>query len=112
MALSIQKLIKSKMAEQNLSLDILEERTSISKDMLIRIEQGTFFPFAIQLKALMDVLGFCWVDIIEDQEGENVFVALMESAQTDSERIGFSQMISKIVCLRKHDRLRCRANDK
>jgi transcriptional regulator with XRE-family HTH domain len=100
--------------EQNLTLEILEEKTGISKDLIIRFENATFFPSAIQLKTLMEVLGFSWKDIVVEEKEESVFVAfaLTGCAQTDSERLGFGQVISMIVCLRKHDRLRRRAMSK
>lgn len=54
----------------------------------------------------MRALQFQVADIAEEEEENKVFVALMGSARTEAERAGFDQMISMMLCLRKHDRLR------
>lgn len=58
----------------------------------------------------MEVLNFSLIDI-EEQEEKKVFVAMMGSAETEEERAAFDQMISMMLCLRKHDRLRKRKEE-
>lgn len=114
MGISLAKLaqvVKWQRKELNLTQEILAEKTDINKDLISRLERGSFFPSITQLNGLMEVLGFYLADITEDQEEKKVFMAMMGSARTDAEREGFNQMISMMLCLRKHDRLRKRKDE-
>lgn len=99
-------VVNQKRKELNLTQGDLGDKTGINKDLISRLERGAFFPSITQLNELMDVLNFQVSDITENEEENKVFVAMMGSARTDAERAGFNQMISMMLCLRKHDRLR------
>jgi len=114
MGISLVKLaevINKKRKERRLTQELLGEQASINKDLISRLERGAFFPSIVQLNELMRVLDFQLADITEGEEENKVFVAMMGSAKTDAERAGFDQMISMMLCLRKHDRLKKRQDE-
>lgn len=115
MSISLNKLSElvhqKRKYEHKITLDQLALQTKINKDMLSRLENKRFFPSIEQLNALMEVLHFNLQDIEEDKDEKKVFVAMMGSAKTAHERENFNKMISMMLCLRKHDRLRKRQRE-
>lgn len=113
MSISLVKLsqiVNQKRKEKNLTQEALGVQTNINKDMISRLERGTFLPSLTQLNDLMQVLGFSLSDL-EEEEEKKVFLAMMGSARSEAERAGFDKMISMMLCLRKHDRLRKRNDE-
>lgn len=86
--------------------DQLGEKTSINRLMIGRIESGKYLPSLPQLNVLLKELGIDFVDILDDNEPEDVFLAMLGETKTAEEKAGFEKMISMMLCLRKHDRLR------
>lgn len=114
MGISLRKLaliVNQKRKERGFTQEALGEQTGINKDLVSRLERGVFFPSIVQLNELMRVLHFQTTDITEEEEESKVFVAMMGSARTEAERAGFDQMISMMLCLRKHDRLKKRNDE-
>lgn len=114
MGISLVKLaevVNQKRKERRLTQEMLGEQAGINKDLISRLERRAFFPSIVQLNELMRILDFQLADITEEEEENKVFVAMMGSAKTDAERDGFDQMISMMLCLRKHDRLKKRQDE-
>ncbi|AZS13231.1 helix-turn-helix domain-containing protein [Paenibacillus lutimineralis] len=96
---------------RKITLEELSGETNINKDTLSRIENGRFYPSIEQLNILMEALRFSLKDIEENPDEKKVFLAMMGSATTENERVNFDKMISMMLCLRKHDRLRKRQRE-
>lgn len=83
----------------------IEQLTGINRQVIGRIEAGKHIPSVPQLNKLLQVLDIDFYRILEDSE-QNVFVAMMGKARTESEKEGFEKMISMMLCLRKYERLK------
>lgn len=99
-------IVETKRKELNLSQDELGDLTQINRNMIGRIEKKKYLPSLPQLNALLSVLKINFVEIIEEHKSQDVFFAMLGETKTDDEKAGFEKMISMMLCLRKHDRLR------
>ncbi|MCM3763049.1 helix-turn-helix domain-containing protein [Alkalihalobacillus oceani] len=84
----------------------LGQKTDINRQIIGRIENKKHIPSIFQLNRLMDVLNFDLSEIAEEKEDRNVFVAMMGEAQTSNEKEWLEDMVSMMLCLRKHNRIR------
>jgi transcriptional regulator with XRE-family HTH domain len=98
------ELVRSKRIQYGYSQEVLEEKTSINRQMIGRIELGKHIPSIQQLNQLLSVLNITFDEItVEDKP--SVFVAMMGEAKTEQEKEGFERMVSMMLCLRKYHRL-------
>lgn len=99
-------IVKQGRKAQGKSQQELGELTGINYQMIGRLENGTFVPSIKQIESLMEVLNFDYDDIMEEESNKKVFMAMMGEAKTPEEKEGFERMVSMMLCLRKHERLR------
>lgn len=99
-------LVEQRRKSLGWSQEQLSEKTGINRQIIGRIEAKKQIPSIVQMNALIDKLGISFEEITEEQEQQDVFMAMMGAAKTDEEKAGFEKMISIMLCLRKHDRLR------
>lgn len=98
--------VKTKREEKNWTQDQLGEKTKINRQMIGRIEAGSYLPSLPQLNCLLNELQIDFDQILEKEEHEDVFVAFLGDAKTPEEQEGFERMVSMMLCLRKHLRLK------
>ncbi|EJS70446.1 hypothetical protein ICW_01915 [Bacillus wiedmannii] len=106
------KIVKEKREKRDLTQQDLSELTGINRQMIGRIETGAHLPSLPQLNALLDTLEISYEQLLVDKKEEDVFVAFLGNATTPAEKEGFQKMISMMLCLSKHLRLREAYNDK
>lgn len=104
-------LIEEKRTHKGYTQEELGEKTKINRLIIGRIENKKHIPSISQLNSLMEVLNFDLNDISEEKEERNVFVAMMGEAQTSNEKEWLEDMISMMLCLRKHTRIRNAMNN-
>lgn len=110
----MKKINKEKLANKiqekrkvfNITQDKLGEKTGINRQIVGRIEAGKVIPSIEQLEAILEILDIDFEEIIDTSEKEDVFMAMKGDAMTKGEREGLDKMISMMLCLKKHDRLR------
>ncbi|CAM3232544.1 helix-turn-helix transcriptional regulator [Filibacter tadaridae] len=105
------RLIIDKREELGLTQEELGEKTEINRQIIGRIENRKHIPSISQLNSIMSVLNFDLNDITEEQEEKSVFVAMMGNAETSNEKEWLEEMVSMMLCLRKHTRIRTSIND-
>lgn len=106
------QLVSEKRKILNMTQDNLGEVTNINRQIIGRIELGKAIPSMQQLNALLEVLDIDIEDIIISDDEKDVFMAMRGEAKTAEERKGLERMISMMLCLKKHDRLRRIYNDR
>lgn len=99
-------IVELKRKAMGISQEQLGDLTSINRNMIGRIELKRYLPSLPQLNALLEVLQINFDEIIEDCTNQDVFMAMLGETKTQQEKEGFEKMISMMLCLRKHDRLR------
>ena len=99
-------LVSQRRKQKKITQDELGELTGINRQVIGRIELGKTVPSLSQLQQLLDVLEIDFNSILEDEQVEDVFMAMKGEARTDEEKKGLETMISMMLCLRKHDKLR------
>jgi transcriptional regulator with XRE-family HTH domain len=104
-------LVNESRRKMGLSQEQLGEETNINRLLIGRIETQKFVPSISQLEKLLEVLHISFDDIIEDNQEENVFVAMRGQAVTDEERQGVDQIFSMMLCLKKQIVLRSRLSN-
>lgn len=107
--ISLEKLstiVEQQRRKFGLSQDELGKLTDINRQMISRIEMRKYVPSLPQLNSLLKVLEISFEEIIEDKTREDIFMAMLGETKTEQEQKGFKRMISMMLCLRKHDRLR------
>lgn len=105
------RLIVEKRESEGFTQEELGEKTNINRQIIGRIENRKHIPSINQLNSLMSVLNFDLIDISEEKEEKNVFVAMMGQAETSNEKEWLEDMVSMMLCLRKHNRIRNAMND-
>lgn len=100
------QLVSKKRKEKNMTQDQLGELTGINRQVIGRIELGKTIPSLSQLQCLLDILEIDFNDILEENQAEDVFMAMRGEAKTEQERKGLETMISMMLCLNKHEQLR------
>lgn len=108
----LSQMIQEKRREKNLTQDSLGELTGINRQIIGRIELGKTIPSVQQLETLLQVLDIEFESILESNDKKDVFMAMRGEAKTAEERMGLEKMISMMLCLKKHDRLRSIYNGK
>lgn len=107
--ISLDKLSRL-VTENRKNLDLTQEElgrmSEINRQMISRIEQGKYLPSLPQLNALMARLNLNFQDLLDEDSSEQVFLAMMGSAETDEEKVGFQRIVSMMLCLRKHETIR------
>jgi transcriptional regulator with XRE-family HTH domain len=106
------ELIQEKRKSKGISQDILGELTGINRQVIGRIELGKSVPSVQQLDLLLEVLDIDFNEILVANDKKDVFMAMRGEARTSEERMGLEKMISMMLCLKKHDRLRSIYNGK
>jgi transcriptional regulator with XRE-family HTH domain len=107
--ISLEKLgsiVESKRKELGLSQEELGDMTNIHRQTIGRIELKRHLPSLPQLNSLLKSLEINFEEIIEERTNQDVFLAMLGETKTEVEKAGFKKMISMMLCLRKHDRLR------
>ena len=99
-------LVSQRRKQKKITQDELGELTGINRQVIGRIELGKTVPSLSQLQQLLDVLEIDFNSILEDEQVEDVFMAMKGEARDDEEKKGLETMISMMLCLRKHDKLR------
>jgi transcriptional regulator with XRE-family HTH domain len=99
-------LVSQRRKQKKMTQDELGELTGINRQVIGRIELGKTVPSLSQLQQLLDVLEIDFNSILEDEQVEDVFMAMKGEARDDEEKKGLETMISMMLCLRKHDKLR------
>lgn len=99
-------VIIKKREQLNLTQEELGEKTNINRQMIGRIENKNHIPSIEQLNRLMSVLNFDLSDVTESEQEKNVFLAMMGKAETSNDKEWLDEMISMMLCLRKHSRIR------
>jgi len=99
-------LIIEKREYLGLTQEELGEKTGINRQIIGRIEKSKHIPSIIQLNSIMSVLDFDLNQISEEQDEKNVFVAMMGKAETSNDKEWLEDMVSMMLCLRKHTRIR------
>lgn len=99
-------LVVQKRKEKNMSQDNLGDLTGINRQIIGRIELGKTVPSLSQLQELLDILDIEFDSILECKEEEDVFMAMRGEARTEQEKKGLENMISMMLCLKKHEQLR------
>lgn len=100
------QLVRQKRKEREWTKIRLSELTQINRQLIAKIEDGAFVPSVPQLTTLCNVLNIDTNDLLVEASPKNVFAAMMGSAKTLEEQDGFEKMISMMLCIRKHERLR------
>ena len=103
-------LVKIKWKEKDLTQSKLEDLTGINRQIIGRIELGQFIPSINQLEVLLENLNIDFNDIIEDNSEQNVLLAMRGKSESPEETEALDNMISMMLCLKKHDILRSRLN--
>lgn len=102
----LSKLVTESRKSLSLTQEELGRMTEINRQMISRIEQGKYLPSLPQLNALVSNLNLNFQDLLDEDSSDQVFLAMMGSAETDEEQVGFERMVSMMLCLRKHETLR------
>lgn len=102
----LSSVVSQKRKEKIMTQDQLGESTGINRQVIGRIELGKIVPSLNQLQQLLDVLDIDFDSILEDEQTEDVFMAMRGEAITVEERKGLESMISMMLCLKKHEQLR------
>jgi len=103
---NLAELVSKRRKEKDMTQDQLGELTGINRQVIGRIELGKTIPSLNQLQDLLDVLEINFNSILEDNQTEDVFMAMRGEAKTEQERKGLETMISMMLCLKKHEQLR------
>lgn len=106
------QLIQEKRKNKEITQDKLGEITGINRQVIGRIELGKSVPSVQQLDSLLETLNIDFQDILKSDDKKDVFMAMRGEARTEEERMGLEKMISMMLCLKKHDRLRRIYNDR
>lgn len=106
------QMIQEKRKDKGFSQDKLGELTGINRQVIGRIELGKSVPSIQQLDVVLDILEIDFESIVKVNDEKDVFIAMRGEARTEEERIGLEKMISMMLCLKKHDRLRSIYNDR
>lgn len=102
----LSQLVTESRKRLGLTQEELGRMTEINRQMISRIEQGKYLPSLPQLNALVSQLNLDLQDLLEEDSSDQVFLAMMGSAETEEEKVGFQRMVSMMLCLRKHEMLR------
>lgn len=102
----LSELVIKKRNKLNLTQSELRQKTGINRQLIGRIESGKFIPSITQLETLLTQLNIDFDDIIENEAEENIFSAIRGKAKSEEEKEGLDNMISMMLCLRKHKNLR------
>ena len=100
------KLVQEKRKAMELTQEELGNITNINRLLIGRIEGQRFLPSIPQLEVLLEKLGIQFEEILEKEEKQNVFVAMRGEAKTTEEVAVVDKMISMMLCLKMHHRLR------
>lgn len=102
----LSQLIQEKRKNKGITQDKLGELTGINRQVIGRIELGKSVPSVQQLDLLLEILDIEFESILKDDDKKDVFMAMRGEARTEEEIKGLEKMISMMLCLKKHDRLR------
>ena len=92
--------------KKNLTQEQLGNLTGINRQIIGRIESGKHIPSIEQLNIILEFLHINFNEIIEEKKDEELFLAMMGEAKTSEEKDWFEKMISMLLCIQKHERLR------
>lgn len=99
-------VIGTKRKGLNLTQEDLGNKTGINRQIIGRIETKKHMPSLEQLNNLLDFLEIEFEEIVEEKSENEIFLAMMGEAKTIEEQEWFEKMISMMLCIRKHERLR------
>lgn len=102
----LSKLVYEKRVELNMTQEQLGDITGINRLLIGKLESQKFIPSIPQLECLLKELNIHFDDIVEEESLEDVFIALRGEATTQEENACIENMISMMLCLRKHEVLR------
>lgn len=102
----LSKIVEQKRNALGWTQDLLGEKTNIHRLTIGRIESGKYLPSLPQLNELLRVLNIDFVEVLEEHDPGDIFLAMLGETKTAEEKAGFEKMINMMLCLRKHDRLR------
>lgn len=102
----LSQLIQEKRRNKGITQDKLGELTGINRQVIGRIELGKSVPSVQQLDLLLEILDIEFESILKADDKKDVFMAMRGEARTEEEIKGLEKMISMMLCLKKHDRLR------
>ncbi|MBB6714400.1 helix-turn-helix domain-containing protein [Clostridium gasigenes] len=106
------ELIQEKRKSKGITQDKLGELCGINRQIIGRIELGKSIPSVQQLDLLLEILDIDFKDILKSDDKKDVFMEMRGEARTEEERRGLEKMISMMLCLKKHDRLRSIYNER
>lgn len=89
----------------------VQEQTGINRLMVGRIERGEFLPSLVQLNKLAEVLEFSVLDLLEDANEDNVYIAMRGEAKTEDELAGIEHLFSMMSFIKAQSVLRSRLTD-
>ena len=105
------KLVIEKRKLKNLTQIELGEKTGINRQIIGRIELQKHIPSIDQLNTLLSYLEVNFEDIVIETKEDDMFLAMMGEAKTDEEEEWVKKMISMMLCIQKHERIRSAYND-
>lgn len=102
----LSKIVAERRNELGYTQEELGTKTDINRQIIGRIEKQKHIPSIHQLNRLMEELRFELDDITVEKNEHNVFLAMMGQAHTEQEKEWLEKMLSMMLCLRKHTRIR------
>ncbi|MCK4260545.1 MAG: helix-turn-helix transcriptional regulator [Halanaerobiales bacterium] len=100
------KIVEQKRRQLELTQEELAKLTNMNRNIISRIECKNHLPSLSQLNALLKELNINFEEILEEESNSDIFIAMLGETQSEKEKKGFNQMISMVLRLRKHHRLR------
>lgn len=90
----------------NLTQLEMANELSINNQIYGKIERAQYLPKVEQIERILEITGKSFIDIIEVNQKQDVFVALKGEAKSAEELEVFNNIIDMILCIDKHNNLR------
>lgn len=102
----LSNLVHQMRNKKNLTQESLGNLSGIDQQIIERIESGKYIPSKEQLSTLLKFLNINFNEIIDEKKDDEIFLAMKREAKTIEEKDWFEKMISMIICIQKHERLK------
>ena len=91
---------------QGLTQQQVQDKTGINRQMIGRIENGSFLPSLPQLNTLAESLQFNIADLLEENAEQSLIYAMRGEAKSEEEEEGIEKLFSMMSFLKSQMLLR------